>query len=336
LRRAILIATGLLSAALAPALASYGELPSYFAESWAVVDAAPLLREVPSSGKQARLPVRTQKAAVSPVAPGPAPVLTRSLATSAPGEATDLDIPSERPVLRPSVLTYASLGTPELPRNVLADVPMPVERPDAIPQPSLPKAPRLEAKEPPPAEEKPTLLAMLGTPLAGKAIGNLVKMAAMEPVGNGACRVEKPFKVLAAGSSLVDLQPAATLNDEMAKAVGEWAKDVEAAAAKHLGQKIETIMVAGSYDCRTMNHIRRARLSEHSHANALDVAGFRLADGDTVTITKDWRGSGKKTAFLKAVHDETCDRFQVVLGPGSDGYHENHLHMDLGRWRACR
>ena len=24
-----------------------------------------------------------------------------------------------------------------------------------------------------------------------------------------------------------------------------------------------------------------------------------------------------------------CGRFATVLGPGSDGYHENHIHVDL-------
>jgi hypothetical protein len=32
----------------------------------------------------------------------------------------------------------------------------------------------------------------------------------------------------------------------------------------------------------------------------------------------------------------TCDIFQVVLGPGSDGYHEDHFHMDMGHWKICR
>ena len=25
----------------------------------------------------------------------------------------------------------------------------------------------------------------------------------------------------------------------------------------------------------------------------------------------------------------TCGRFTTVLGPGSDGYHEDHIHLDL-------
>jgi hypothetical protein len=34
-----------------------------------------------------------------------------------------------------------------------------------------------------------------------------------------------------------------------------------------------------------------------------------------------------------------CERFSTVLGPGSDGYHEEHIHVDLAerrnRYRFC-
>jgi hypothetical protein len=35
-----------------------------------------------------------------------------------------------------------------------------------------------------------------------------------------------------------------------------------------------------------------------------------------------------------------CGRFTTVLGPGSDGYHETHIHVDLaerrGGYRMCQ
>ncbi|MFZ0371675.1 MAG: extensin family protein, partial [Xanthobacteraceae bacterium] len=39
-----------------------------------------------------------------------------------------------------------------------------------------------------------------------------------------------------------------------------------------------------------------------------------------VNIPKDWR---------EAVRASACARFATVLGPGSDGYHEEHVHLDL-------
>ena len=72
-----------------------------------------------------------------------------------------------------------------------------------------------------------------------------------------------------------------------------------------------------------------AKLSEHGRADALDVHDFKLADGrelglTDVNIPKDWR---------EAVRASACARFATVLGPGSDGYHEEHVHLDLDRAR---
>jgi len=40
------------------------------------------------------------------------------------------------------------------------------------------------------------------------------------------------------------------------------------------------------------------------------------------------------------VRKSVCAHFTTVLGPGSDGYHENHIHVDLaerrGGYRMCQ
>jgi hypothetical protein len=33
--------------------------------------------------------------------------------------------------------------------------------------------------------------------------------------------------------------------------------------------------------------------------------------------------------FREQMRRSACGRFNTVLGPGSDGYHENHVHVDL-------
>ena len=38
---------------------------------------------------------------------------------------------------------------------------------------------------------------------------------------------------------------------------------------------------------------------------------------------------GKGLGLRLGVRKTVCARFTTVLGPGSDGYHENHVHMDL-------
>ena len=42
----------------------------------------------------------------------------------------------------------------------------------------------------------------------------------------------------------------------------------------------------------------------------------------------------------ESVLHSACTRFPTVLGPGSDGYHEDHIHLDLmerrGNYRICQ
>jgi hypothetical protein len=43
--------------------------------------------------------------------------------------------------------------------------------------------------------------------------------------------------------------------------------------------------------------------------------------------------------FREGLRQSVCARFMTVLGPGSDGYHEDHVHVDLaerrGGYRIC-
>jgi hypothetical protein len=44
--------------------------------------------------------------------------------------------------------------------------------------------------------------------------------------------------------------------------------------------------------------------------------------------------------FREGLKTRTCARFNTVLGPGSDGYHEDHVHVDLAQrhsgYRMCQ
>ena len=97
-----------------------------------------------------------------------------------------------------------------------------------------------------------------------------------------------------------------------------------------LGAPLKSLDNYASYDCRGRNRVVGAKMSEHGKANALDMRSLRLADGKVVGLTdpqvaKDFREELRKAA---------CARFTTVLGPGSDGYHENHMHVDLAERRS--
>jgi hypothetical protein len=136
--------------------------------------------------------------------------------------------------------------------------------------------------------------------------------------------------VILLDNTKVAVVPAATLRCTMADQVSRWVREDVAFAAKTIeGVTLRRIDNLDSYECRTQNRIRGARLSEHGRANAFDVGDFRVSDGRVLALTdvkvaKSWR---------EALRTSACARFSTVLGPGSDGYHEEHIHVDLAEHR---
>jgi hypothetical protein len=150
--------------------------------------------------------------------------------------------------------------------------------------------------------------------------------------GPSVCGAEKPFEMSAAGDGRVALQPSAMLRCPMVPQVNRWVTDVvEPAARFHLRTDLVALKVAASYSCRPMNNLSGGKLSEHGHANAMDVAAFVMADGRTVTIKGGWNGASDEQGFLRQVRAQSCQNFTTVLGPGADPYHGDHFHLDLAR-----
>ncbi|MFC5698247.1 extensin family protein [Pseudomonas sp. GCM10022186] len=109
---------------------------------------------------------------------------------------------------------------------------------------------------------------------------------------------------------------------------------LQPAAHKVFGQPVSRIEHLGSFACRTIGGGQRR--SQHASANALDIAGFRLADGRRITLARDWDGKGDEARFLREVRDAACEHFTVTLGPDYNAAHRDHFHLDMGRWRMCR
>ncbi|MFV0296832.1 MAG: extensin family protein [Hyphomicrobiaceae bacterium] len=150
--------------------------------------------------------------------------------------------------------------------------------------------------------------------------------------GPGRCGAIHPFRVTAAMNGRVALQPAALLRCEMIPALDIWmATVVEPMAQRYYRMPVVELKVAASYSCRGRNGIPGAKLSEHGHANAIDISRFKLADGRWISVKKDWWGSARDRTFLRQVHKGACGVFTTVLGPLADRYHRDHFHLDLAR-----
>jgi hypothetical protein len=155
------------------------------------------------------------------------------------------------------------------------------------------------------------------------------------------CGALTPFKVTATVRGAVAFEPAALVRCPMVHALEYWTEHVVLPAARrHLRADVVGIRVAGSYSCRPMNGVSGALLSEHGHANAVDISGFVLADGRVVSVRTGWDGAWAERSFLRTVHDGSCRVFTTVLSPGYDSLHEDHFHLDLARHsddgRVCK
>lgn len=115
-----------------------------------------------------------------------------------------------------------------------------------------------------------------------------------------------------------------------------WEREVvQPAAREHLGAEVTEFLHYGTWSCRRVNGAQSGNWSEHAGANAIDVSGFRLADGRVIEVT-DWPGEGAESAFLREVRDGSCRLFTGVLGPDYNVAHADHFHLDMGRWGMCR
>ena len=124
----------------------------------------------------------------------------------------------------------------------------------------------------------------------------------------------------------------------LARGLARWTREaVQNAALQWLKSRVTRIESMGSYACRPVNGVVGNRLSEHGRANAVDIAAFVLADGRRVTVLQGWNSEDENVrAFLRAVHQAGCRRFDVAMGPDANAFHRDHLHFDMGQSRYCR
>jgi hypothetical protein len=165
----------------------------------------------------------------------------------------------------------------------------------------------------------------------------LAELAAFEPLppitGPGQCRATDVVRigaVLLPDKRRVALSPAPTLRCPMAEAVTHWITDDVAPAVAALGSSLRGIETFDSFNCRPRNNVAGAQVSEHGHANALDVRAFKLADGKVVELNN----ANASKPLREKVRESACARFSTVLGNGADAHHESHVHVDLMERRS--
>ncbi|HEY0328149.1 MAG TPA: extensin family protein [Rhodopseudomonas sp.] len=235
-------------------------------------------------------------------------------------------LPKPRPAAAPAASAQPSAEEPDQP-------PADAEPPSAAAQPEPRPEVRPEAKPEPKPE--PQLSA------CRRALTEEIAIAPSIPdiKGAGGCggtdlvRLEA---VVLPDHSRVTVKPAAILRCAMASEIADWVRTDMAPLAAKLGSKLSDLDNFDSFECRGRNRVVGAKLSEHGRANALDVRGLKLANGAMISLTDRATSREVRETVLASV----CARFTTVLGPGSDWYHEDHVHLDLaqrrGDYRICQ
>lgn len=102
------------------------------------------------------------------------------------------------------------------------------------------------------------------------------------------------------------------------------------------GSSLVQIDHLGSFACRNIYHRPQGRLSEHATADALDVSGFRFANGQRITVEQGWRTPGKSSQTVKALFQASCAFYGNALGPEYNAAHANHFHLGVRGFGLCR
>jgi hypothetical protein len=215
-------------------------------------------------------------------------------------------------------------------------LPLPRPRPAHAPQAPAapPSAHTTEAADPEPDAPPPPSACRL------RLTADLAVAPSLPPLsGPGECGAEDVVRleaVVLPDKRRVAITPPATVRCSLAEVIVHWVREDVTAAVRSFKTTLKGIDNFDSYECRGRNRVAGAKLSEHAKANALDIRLLVLTNGTRVELTdpqvsKDFRETLRKSA---------CARFFTVLGPGSDGYHENHVHVDLaerrGGYRMCQ
>jgi hypothetical protein len=220
-----------------------------------------------------------------------------------------------------------------LPKPRPADAPAAADRPTAeAPPPSEPGKATGKSAEPA-APPQPSA--------CRQALTEEIAIAPSIPAihGPGGCGGEDLVRleaIVLPDKRQVSVKPAAILRCRMASAIADWIRsDIDPLAHK-LGSTISDLDNFDSFECRGRNRVAGALLSEHGRANALDVRAFKLASGRSISLTD----RNVPRELRENVLHSACTRFPTVLGPGSDWYHEDHIHLDLmerrNNYRICQ
>jgi hypothetical protein len=284
-----------------------------------VVLALPAMAEAPETSLFPR-------ARPAVAAAAPAPDAQTPIAAEAPAEAVD----AAAQAALDAVGAAETVAVEEAAQLAMASSPFPRARPElgSADDPTAPTSAPTDRRPllsglfaPRPRPERQEAAAPRGNGICGNPALTGVAVERIRSRTNG-CGVEDPVQISAVDG--IQLSIPATMDCNTANALAQW---VEQGLEPAFDQPVVGIQVAGHYICRTRNNRPGARISEHGRGKAIDISGIVLADGTVLTVANNWNRA------MRTAYQAGCGIFGTTLGPGSDGYHEDHMHFDTANHR---
>jgi hypothetical protein len=158
---------------------------------------------------------------------------------------------------------------------------------------------------------------------------------------SGECGTQRPLHITSLpGGIKIKSHTSINIRCETALAFAKWVSQVVVPSSKlHLGVKPEKLILSTTYKCRRRNGNPKAKYSEHAYANAIDFLGVGFDDLSSMDIKVRKDDSDAMRAFQAAIRGGSCAYFTTVIGPMTNDYHNDHLHLDLAErksgYRLC-
>jgi hypothetical protein len=221
--------------------------------------------------------------------------------------------------------------------TALADEPpLPPPRPPELATPAKPSEP----PPPPPApkaEAASTCLAQL------IADGASAEAATAPPASAEGCGIAEPVRLssITAEGEPVSLPDHPLIACEFASVLADYVRLIVAPLGEAtLHARVAAIETGPGYDCRPQDRIAGARISAHAKGLAVDFMAITLTDKRRILVER--QTGADEASYFRAIRTAACGWFTTVLGPGSDAYHANNMHMDIephgssGSYRICQ
>jgi hypothetical protein len=240
-------------------------------------------------------------------------------------------------------LAMLVLGVSASPKAMAEEPPLPPPRPPELGAPAkAPEAAPVQAPAgPAPAAPKGDAASTcLGKLIAGGASAEAAPSPATSVEG---CGIDGPVRlssIIVDGDS-VSLPDRPLVACEFALALADYVRLIVAPLGQAmLHAKVAAIETGPGYTCRTQDRIAAAKISAHGHGLAVDFVAITFADKRRV-LTERQTGADE-ASYFRAMRTAACGWFTTVLGPGSDSFHADNMHLDIeqhgssGSYRICQ